>query len=177
MNLQQLFEQAILHQKEHGCSAHPYENYQRLFSVVTEQKPRRILEIGTGIGFTAVVMAMASELSLVDSLEKDPEHFQQAQRFISEQGYSARITLHNEIAEEFLPKLTEPYDLIFFDGFQIHAEFMPQYLRLLKVGGILVLGNNHLTSKTSDQFFKELSDGARWQILEKFADTTIARKL
>ena len=54
---------------------------------------------------------------------------------------------------------------------------MSQYLRLLKVGGILILGNNHLTSKTSDQFFKELSNVANWQILEKFADTTIAKKL
>ncbi len=177
MNSQQLFERAILHQKEHHCSAHPYENYEKLFSIVTKQQPKRILEIGTGIGFTAVVMAMASELALVDSLEKDPEHFQQALQFIAEHGFSERITLHNEIAEEFLPKLTESYDLIFFDGYQIHAEFMPQYLRLLKVGGILVLGNNHLTSKTSDQFFIELANGAQWQILEKFADTTIARKL
>ena len=101
MTLQQLFAQAILHQKEHDCSAHPYENYEKLFSVVSKQQPERILEIGTGIGFTAVVMARASELALVDSLEKDEEHFQKAQHFIAEQGYSDRVILHNEIAEEF----------------------------------------------------------------------------
>lgn len=177
MNLSDLYQQAIRHQQEHNCSAHPYENYQKLFDYVTANRPNKILEIGTGIGFTSVVMALASDSAQIETLEKDSEHAQMAQDFITKQGLSDRIIIHNVIAEDFLVTLTGPYDLIFFDGFQIHYEFLPHYERLLHSGGILILGNNHLTSKTSDQFFTELAYKEKWQIVEQFSETTIAIKL
>jgi hypothetical protein len=48
---------------------------------------------------------------------------------------------------------------------------------LLKKDGILFLANNHLKSKTSDQFFEELEHSGDWEILERFEDTTIAKKI
>jgi predicted O-methyltransferase YrrM len=192
MKLNQLYHVAKAHQQQHNCSAHPYEQYERLFGIVKEHQPKRILEIGTGVGFTALVMAQASPEAQIDSIEKDSEHAKFAEKFLIDCFASPRlrqeadgggslamthITIHNKVAEEFLPTLQEPYDLIFFDGYQIHQEFMPQYLRLLKSGGILVLGNNQLTSKTSDQFFGELAEPENWQILDRFADTTVARRI
>ena len=177
MNLNQHYQFAKTHQQQHNCSAHLYQEYERLFKIAHEHQPKRILEIGAGIGFTAVVMAQASKVAQIDSIEKDPVHAQTAQKFLTDQNLSSRITIHNQVAEEFLPTLQQSYDLIFFDGYQIHQEFMAQYLRLLKSGGILVLGNNHLTSKTSDQFFVELDDQDNWQILDKFADTIVAQRM
>lgn len=177
MNLQSLFEQAVTHQQEHNCSAHPYENYQKLSDIITTYRPEKILEIGTGIGFTAVVMALASPQAMLDTIEKDVEHANFAQQFIKSQNLNQRIIIHNAVAEEFLPTLSVSYDLIFFDGYQIHYEFLPHYQRLLSSGGILIVGNNHLNSKTSDRFFTELKDEECWQSLAKFADTIVYKKV
>ncbi len=175
-NLEELYKQAIDHRNTHDCSAYPYEEYQKLFDIVEKFKPNKILEIGTGIGFTAVVMALASPKAYIETIEKDQTHSQTAQKFIGKQNLSDRIILRNEIAELLLPELNPSYDLIFFDGYQIHYEFLPHYERLLKPDGLLILGNNHLTSKTSDHFFEEFEQSGKWIISDKFADTTIAIK-
>ena len=195
MNLRLLYQRAVLHQQEHRCSAHPYQEYERLAEIVFEHQPKRILEIGTGCGFTAVVMAQQALLAKIDSIEKDIEHAELARKFIADCVVSAtaspatagsrarpeitnsHITIHNKVAEEFLPTLARFYDLIFFDGYQIHFEFLSHYERLLKSGGVLVLGNNHLTSKTSDQFFDGLRNPERWKILDQFADTIVAQRI
>lgn len=173
-NLEDLYKRAVEHRNSHDCSAYPYEDYQKLFDLVKNIQPDKILEIGTGIGFTAVVMALASPLAKIETIEKDQTHCNDAVKFISDNNLSDRIILRNEIAELLLPELDESYDLIFFDGYQIHYEFLPHYERLLKTGGVLILGNNHLSSKTSDKFFAELEQSGKWEIEDKFADTTIA---
>lgn len=177
MNLKDLYKQAVAHRAEHDCSAHPYEEYEKLFNIVEQYQPKRILEIGAGVGFTAVVMSQASANARIDTIEKDPEHAQAAAKFITNQNLTERIKVYNVIAEEFLPTLDQQYDLIFFDGYQIHYEFLPHYERLLTASGILILGNNHLTSKTSDRFFDELTSSGKWKILEQFADTMVAQRL
>lgn len=177
MTLDELYQKAVSHRTQHGCSAYPYEDYQKLSEIVAKHQPRQILEIGTGMGFTSVVMALASPAARIDTLEKDLEHIRTAQEFIALHQLSERITVHNVVAEEYLPTLNQQYDLIFFDGFQIHYEFLPHYERLLTPSGIIIVGNNHLTSKTSDQFFEEFTNNHNWKILERFADTTVAERI
>lgn len=176
MNLEELYNSAVNHQTSHNCSAHPYESYQRLFELVQEHKPKNILEIGSGNGFSAMVMSLANPESSILSLEKDLEHFNVAQETVKSHHLHKSIKFVHAIAEEYLPTLNQTFDLIFFDGFQIHYEFLPHYLRLLKTGGILVLGNNHLGSRTSEQFFSELENGGHWEILDKFAETRVAKR-
>lgn len=177
MTLDELYQKAVSHRTQHGCSAYPYEDYPKLFEIVAKHQPRQILEIGTGMGFTSVVMALASPAARIDTLEKDFAHMETAQEFIASHQLSERITVHNVVAEEYLSTLNQQYDLIFFDGYQIHYEFIPHYEKLLKSGGVLILGNNQLTSKTSDQFFEQLHNQNSWVIIGKFADTTIAVKI
>lgn len=184
MNLDYLYQEATSHRHKHNCSAHPYKEYERLYNLIKSSKPMTILEIGTGIGFTSIVMALASPQALIDTLEKDNIHAEMARDFISKissefglVNLNNQITIYNRLAETFLSTLqANHYDLIFFDGYQIHHEFLPHYNRLLKKSGLLIIGNNHLGSKTSDQFWEELGDGRQWKILESFADTTLAQK-
>ncbi len=183
MNFDSLFRRAVDHRVEHDCSAYPYESYNSLFEIVTTQNPKRILEIGTGIGFTACVMSAAAPNAEIISLDKDAEHAHTSKSFILSASKTipeinpARIEIINQIAEQYLPAEQSQYNLIFFDGYQIHYEFLPQYERLLKSGGILVLGNTHLSSKTSDQFFDELNNSTKWQIMDRFAETIVVQKL
>jgi predicted O-methyltransferase YrrM len=174
MNINELYQQAVKHQKDHDCSAYPYELGAKLVDVLERNTPTKILEIGTGMGYTAALMAVHNPRVVIETIEKDSEHAHIARRFLEKQDVGDRVQVVNELAEQYLSSLNSQYDFIFFDGYQIHYEFLPHYERLLKPGGILYLANNHLQSKTSDRFFAELQNGQRWEVVEQFADTTIA---
>ena len=88
------------------------------------QKPMRILEVGTAVGFSAVLMA-----------EYVPANFERA-------GKQEQITLLEGDATEILPQLEGQFDMIFMDAAKgQYINFMPQVLRLLKTGGVLVSDN------------------------------------
>ncbi len=174
-----LFDQALAHKNEHKCSAAPYEQFEKLEEIVERVNPKTILEIGTGIGFSAVVMASVVPNCHIDTIEKDPVHVATARDFIHLQGFQT-ITVLNDIAEVKLQDLVlenKSYDLIFFDGHQIHQEFLPHYEKLLKPGGILILANTHLNSKTSPEFFDQLVHNGNWEIANQFDDTIVAHRI
>ena len=62
------------HQAAHGCSAHTFEDGEGLWRLVAALAPRRVLEFGTGLGYTACLMAWASPQAQVDTLEGDAAH-------------------------------------------------------------------------------------------------------
>jgi predicted O-methyltransferase YrrM len=106
-------------------------------------KPKRILEVGTAVGFSAILMA---EYNPVDCQIVTIENYEKRIPIAKENFIRAekedQITLLEGDAAEILPTLTEPFDLIFMDaakGQYIH--FMPDVLRLLKNGGVLVSDN------------------------------------
>lgn len=107
------------------------------------KRPARILEVGTAVGFSAILMAeydpVECEITTIENYEKRipiaRENFKRA-------GREHQITLLEGDATEILKELTKPYDFIFMDaakGQYIH--FMPDILRLLKPEGLLVSDN------------------------------------
>ena len=105
--------------------------------------PMRILEVGTAVGFSSILMAeydpVPCEITTIENYEKRipiaKENFIRA-------GKEKQITLLEGDAEQILPTLTETYDFIFMDaakGQYIH--FMPDILRLLGSEGTLVSDN------------------------------------
>lgn len=106
-------------------------------------RPLRILEVGTAIGFSAILMAEYSEKEAhITTIEKYEKRIPLAKANFAASGYADKITLLEGDAADILKELTEPYDMIFMDaakGQYIH--FMPDVLRLLKPGGLLVSDN------------------------------------
>ena len=107
------------------------------------KKPARILEVGTAVGFSAILMAeynpVSCEITTIENYEKRipiaRENFKRA-------GKDGMITLLEGDAAEVLKTLNEPYDFIFMDaakGQYIH--FLPEILRLLAEDGVLVSDN------------------------------------
>ena len=107
------------------------------------KRPARILEVGTAVGFSAILMAEynpgACEIITIENYEKGipiaRENFKRA-------GKESVITLLTGDAKEVLPTIEEPFDFIFMDaakGQYIH--FLPEVLRLLKSGGTLISDN------------------------------------
>ena len=107
------------------------------------QKPKRILEVGTAVGFSAILMAeynpVQGEIVTIENYEKRipiaRENFVRA-------GKENQITLIEGDATEVLKTLDEPFDMIFMDAAKgQYINFMPDILRLLKKDGVLVSDN------------------------------------
>lgn len=107
------------------------------------QKPKRILEVGTAVGFSAILMAEYNpypcEIVTIENYEKRipiaRENFARAEK-------ENQITLIEGDATEVLKTLEEPFDMIFMDAAKgQYINFMPDILRLLKKDGVLVSDN------------------------------------
>ena len=107
------------------------------------KKPARILEVGTAVGFSAILMAeydpVPCQITTIENYEKRipiaRENFKRA-------GKEAQIALLEGDAAEVLKTLEGPYDFIFMDaakGQYIH--FLPEILRILEKDGVLVSDN------------------------------------
>lgn len=114
-----------------------------LKTLVELKQPKRILEVGTAVGYSALLMAehMAEDCRIT-TIEKYEKRIPIARENFRRAGMEERITLLEGDAEEILQGLTESYDFIFMDaakGQYIH--WLPQVMRLLKVGGTLISDN------------------------------------
>ena len=80
-------------------------------------RPRRILEIGTFTGYSAISMAMGlEEGALIDTFEVDDELEMIAADFFERSGVGDKIRQHIGSALDLAPQLGEKYDLVFIDG-------------------------------------------------------------
>ena len=107
------------------------------------KKPGQVLEVGTAIGFSAILMGECiPEDSHLTTIEKYEKRIPIAKENFKRAGMEDKITLIEGDAVEVLKGLEGPYDFIFMDaakGQYIH--FLPEVLRLLAPGGILVSDN------------------------------------
>lgn len=111
--------------------------------LLTIQKPMSILEVGTAVGFSALLMSeYAPEGCEITTIEKYEKRIPIARENFQRAGKEKQITLIEGDAQEVLEGLKGSYDFIFMDaakGQYIH--YMPEVLRLLKAGGTLVSDN------------------------------------
>jgi len=105
------------------------------------KRPRRILEAGTAIGYSAILLAGATEAE-IETVEIDPDMAAEALKNIEAAGLTARIRVINGDAGEVLPALTRQYDMVFLDSAKgQYARLLPDIVRLLEPGGLLVADN------------------------------------
>ena len=111
--------------------------------LLSMNRPMRILEVGTAVGFSAILMAEYApadcEIVTIENYEK---RIPIARKNFQRAGKEQQITLLEGDAAEVLKTIEEPFDMIFMDaakGQYIH--FMPEVMRLLKVNGVLVSDN------------------------------------
>lgn len=113
-----------------------------LKTLLVMNKPKQILEVGTAIGFSALLMAEAVPEAHITTIEKYEKRIPLAKENFKRFGKDGQITLLEGDAAVILKELTGTYDFIFMDaakGQYIH--FLPEVLRLLNPGGILLSDN------------------------------------
>lgn len=102
-------------------------------------RPRRVLEIGTFTGYSAISLAAGlDEGAMLDTVEADDEHQELIRSFLDRSGYGDKIRLHIGNALEVVPSLRETYDLVFIDG---DKREYPAYYRMLMEGTLVHPGS------------------------------------
>lgn len=111
--------------------------------LLTWGRPMKILEVGTAIGFSALLMSeYAPQGCHITTIEKYEKRIPLAKENFKKAGKQDKITLLEGDAVEILDDMQETFDFIFMDaakGQYIH--FLPDILRLLEPGGLLVSDN------------------------------------
>ena len=111
--------------------------------ILIEKKPKRILEIGTAIGYSSSIFSeYLAEGGKIDTLEIDHKAVLLAKANHRMLGVSDKINIIEGDALELLPTLTEKYDVIFIDGPKSHyIQYLPICLNLLENDGIIIADN------------------------------------
>jgi predicted O-methyltransferase YrrM len=166
------------HRARHGCGAHPYENGPLLSALAAAIQARRILELGTALGYSALAFAYGARESVVDTVERDPQHVALARENITAAAFDHRITVHEGEFDTVLPMLDPGYDLAFFDGNTPVPALHAALRKLLRTGGTLITANlNH--GGTAEAVAKALFDGKSWRsaLVDERGETAISVKL
>lgn len=116
---------------------------QLIITLLKMQKPHRVLEIGTAVGYSAILMAdnLPVDSSIV-TVERYKKHADIAIDNIFEAGYEKKIRVIEGEAAEVLAWLDGGFDFVFLDAAKgQYIEFLPDILRLLNPGGVLLSDN------------------------------------
>lgn len=107
------------------------------------QRPMRILEVGTAVGFSSILMAEYNPVECeIVTIENYAKRIPIARENFIRAGKEKQITLIEGDATEVLKTLDTPFDMIFMDAAKgQYINFMPDILRLLKANGVLVSDN------------------------------------
>lgn len=114
-----------------------------LKTLVAMKQPKEILEVGTAVGYSALLMSRVMPPGChITTIEKYEKRIPIAKENFQRAGMQEAITLLEGDAEEILKDLSGPYDFIFMDaakGQYIH--WLPMILKMLSSGGVLVSDN------------------------------------
>lgn len=111
--------------------------------IVSMKKPLRILELGTAIGYSAILMYEASKTNpKITTIERDKNMIELAEKNFEKYGLTEQVEIKEGDCLEVLESLNGTYDLIFMDAGKGHYNhFLPHCLRLLAEDGIIVADN------------------------------------
>lgn len=120
------------------------------------KKPKHILEVGTAVGYSTLVMSENMETDChITTIERFEKRIPIARANFLKAGKQNMITLIEGDALEVLESLTGKFDFIFMDAAKgQYINFLPSIMKLLEVGGILVSDNvlldGHIVESRND---------------------------
>ena len=164
--------------------------------ILEDKKPERILEIGTAVGYSAIMFSKyLTENGYIDTIERDEERIKEAKENIKDLNLEEKIHIFEGDAIEILPTLKGPYDVVFIDAAKgKYPIFLSEALRMLGNNGIIVADNvlykgyvmsdyNKHKQRTAvrglREFLKELNENENLttQILEVGDGLAISKKM
>lgn len=102
-------------------------------------QPKRILEIGTAIGFSALLMAENAADAEIVTIDRNAEMIALAKENFAKYDKKNRITLLEGDAADILSQLDQTFDFVFMDSAKSkYIVFLPEILKHLEVGGVII---------------------------------------
>ncbi|KXT76208.1 O-methyltransferase [Streptococcus sp. DD12] len=102
--------------------------------------PSNILEVGTAIGYSALLLATYAPQAQITTIDRNPEMLALAQANFDRYDSRRQIKLLSGDAQELLSEIEGSYDLVFMDSAKSkYIVFLPDILRLMPVGGVVLI--------------------------------------
>ncbi len=119
------------------------DTLEKIKEILESEKPKRILEIGTAVGYSASMFAKYTDNDcIIDTIEIDEERAKEANENIKEMGVADRINIMVGNAVDILPTITKEYDIVFIDAAKgKYPVFLENAIRLIKNNGIILADN------------------------------------
>ena len=110
---------------------------------INKNKPNRILEIGTAVGYSAICFSeFLAPNGKIDTIERELDRIKQAKENFEKVGVKDKINLFEGDAIEILPNLDNKYDMIFIDAAKgKYPFFLEHSIRMLNDNGIIFADN------------------------------------
>lgn len=114
-----------------------------LQTMTAAMRPKSILEVGTAVGYSTLLMAETMPPDChITTIEKYEKRIPQARENFKAAGETQRITLLEGDAQEILKGLSGPFDLVFLDAAKgQYIMWLPRLLELMRSGGMLISDN------------------------------------
>jgi len=142
-----MFEDLIEYAKENSVPIIRKEGMDFLLSSIKKYNIKNILEVGTAIGYSSIVMA--SEDTYVTTLERNEVMYAEAAKNIKKYNLENHIDSIFTDALEYNP--TKEYDMIFIDAAKAqNQKFFLRFTPFLKKGGIIIVDNLNFHGLTDD---------------------------
>lgn len=126
--------------REENIPIIPHETVAYFRFLMETLQPKNILEIGTAIGFSALLMAQHAPNAKIKTIDRNPEMISFAKENFAKFDSRKQITLLEGDAVDILSTLTGTYDFVFMDSAKSkYIVFLPEILKHLEVGGVVVL--------------------------------------
>ncbi|MDE2867760.1 MAG: class I SAM-dependent methyltransferase [Chloroflexota bacterium] len=132
------------HRRQHGaaCPVYPTSRAPLWGLLAGAIRSHRILEIGTGLGYSALWLARGAPDAQVTTVEADHGHVTLARENVRKAGYADRIKIVHSCGIDFLRVCDDQLDLIFCDcDIDDYGDYPSHLMRLLRVGGLLITAN------------------------------------
>lgn len=151
------------HRAQHaGCGAYSYANGPLLGALAAAANARRILELGTALGYTALWFAHGAPDAVIDTIERDARHVKLARAHVTQFNLDGHIIVHQSDFAKVLPRLDPGYDIVFFDGYAPGPKILKLVMTLLKTRGLLISANQTLGGKDTDAYRAAIMDKDYW---------------
>lgn len=110
---------------------------------LSKNKPNRILEIGTAVGYSAICFTeFLAENGVIDTIEREADRVEEAKKNIKLAEVENKINIYQGDAVEILPTLHQQYDVVFIDAAKgKYPFFLKEALRMLGKNGIIFADN------------------------------------
>jgi len=114
-----------------------------LKTMIAMKQPRAVLEVGTAVGYSALLMAQAAPKDCrIITIEKYKPRILMARENFAKAHMEDRILLLEGDAEDILKNLSQTFDFVFMDGAKgQYLHWLPEIIRLMEKGGVLFSDN------------------------------------